>query len=231
MNNPTFPWPMDKPVEGMMNDKLTEALKQCPFCGSEVEMTHHYEFLVICKNPDCRESANPPLATESMAIAAWNRRTPAETVSLEAIDDAIERLVKEWGPIQIFCDKESRVIQYEIGDDDVGMPPVETLRGKTLAEALQLPTPQSVSTGEYRLVSLDLIERAMELCDGYTAEPGESLVFDELKAIASRPPVPSVVGVPSVETLLSWMPSSNDRRFNAESIHAHLLTSQQGDKP
>ena len=49
-------------------------LRHCPFCGSPAKMTHHYEWHVICTNENCFLGEEPPLKTQDMAVAVWNKR-------------------------------------------------------------------------------------------------------------------------------------------------------------
>jgi Lar family restriction alleviation protein len=56
---------------------MSEELKPCPFCGSNIVLTggKEYGIAVFCKN--CF-SDGPVEDSDAEAITAWNTRTPSE---------------------------------------------------------------------------------------------------------------------------------------------------------
>ena len=69
-------------------------LKNCPFCGSEVELedigedsNDHY-YMIACKNSSCGSSTCFGEVSKEDFISAWNTHKP--------IDDMVEKLEREY---------------------------------------------------------------------------------------------------------------------------------------
>lgn len=205
---------------------MDEKLKPCPFCGGEARMAtqegrpvHHF---VSCVN--CLASSNsliPHGDTKEDAIAAWNRRTPAETVSREVMTrDRFEEL----------C-----VAIYDHGWRHEEYPEAEELWS-----AIKQVFPQPISTGEWspewENIDPAIVGWIPVACrrDEKTGIVSQWEVLGKMipRPITFHPPVPSpVVAVPSVEELVG-LPLLKDNgdwgglkinKPTAQAIHAHLL--------
>ena len=67
---------------------MSEALKPCPFCGIDADISHSNNctyFYAFCGNNDCEIQPEGGLRdTKQLAIAAWNTR-PVEDALVEAL--------------------------------------------------------------------------------------------------------------------------------------------------
>lgn len=75
-------------------------LKNCPFCGSEVELedigedsNDHY-YMIACKNSSCGSSTCFGEVSKEDFISVWNTRKPIDTM-VEKVEKELEEL-KEW---------------------------------------------------------------------------------------------------------------------------------------
>lgn len=206
-----------------MNDKLTE-LKPCPFCGGVSEfleggllITNGIRLIKV-RCSICSTDQPIYYMSKSDATDAWNRRTPAETVSLEKIADTF------------FC-KSPLVSESEVGPFRKALEAIY---------ALQLPAHQPVSTGA---VTPAMVHAA--ICKGWDSVPGQDDFADPetvgyqtkavMELLASRSSVPSVVGVPSVDRWETYTPRfTEDTDFRKSEVGewvkyhdiANLLTRQ-----
>lgn len=162
---------------------MQEELKPCPFCGgTDLVIRNGW---VECNNKLCLSSGPGALGDkESQSIAAWNRRTPAVTVSRDAIRHAI------W---------QQNFVHITLSESwDVA----------GVVHALQLPAPQPVAVVEV-FAALKKEHDRRSLFPNHRDDCEVCALIDRFDA--SSPPVPSVVGsgitLPIIENTIAQVES------------------------